>query len=125
MRQFKTLFFLITITLLSTHLHCQENDDFSKRLKAINNQDIIFYNIDGVDFSSQTFSNDFSEKGLKKLFKKYSIKEQDAKAKNWSSFNNQGYFPSSWSKKYSFEEYSQESFRLVRRFRGRYQKRGN
>lgn len=64
---------------MSTLSYCQDNDDFAKRLKAINNQTINFYNVDGVDFSSQTFSNEFSEKGLKKLYKKYSIKGSDVK----------------------------------------------
>ena len=75
-------FFFVIFTLISTFSFGQENDDFSKRLKAINNQTIIFYNVDGVDFSSQTFSNEFSEKGLKKLYRKYSIKESDIKTKD-------------------------------------------
>ena len=74
-------FFFVIFTLISTFSFGQENDDFSKRLKAINNQTIIFYNVDGVDFSSQTFSNEFSEKGLKKLYKKYDIKDTDVKIK--------------------------------------------
>ena len=77
----KSIFFVI-FTLISTFSFGQENDDFSKRLKAINNQTIIFYNVDGVDFSSLTFSNEFSEKGLKKLYRKYSIKESDIKTKD-------------------------------------------
>ena len=67
----------------------QSEDDFVKRIKAINNKTIIFYNVDGVDFSSQTFSNEFSEKGLKKLYKNYDIKETDAKVKDENlRFNN-------------------------------------
>jgi len=77
----KSILFLV-ITLISTLSFSQENDDFAKRLKAINNQTIIFYNVDGVDFSSQTFSNEFTEKGLKKLYRKYSIKESDLKVKD-------------------------------------------
>ena len=81
-----TLFLIIT--LISTIALSQNNDDFAKRLKAINNQTIIFYNVDGVDFSSQTFSNEFSEKGLKKLYRKYSIKESDVKTKDETLKNN-------------------------------------
>jgi archaellum component FlaF (FlaF/FlaG flagellin family) len=77
----KSILFLV-VTLISTLSFSQENDDFAKRLKAINNQTIIFYNVDGVDFSSQTFSNEFTEKGLKKLYRKYSIKESDSKIKD-------------------------------------------
>uniref|UniRef100_UPI004048826C hypothetical protein n=1 Tax=Flavobacterium sp. TaxID=239 RepID=UPI004048826C len=83
----KSILFLV-ITLISTLAFSQNNDDFAKRLKAINNQTIIFYNIDGVDFSSQTFSNEFSEKGLKKLYRKYSIKERDVKTKDETLKNN-------------------------------------
>ena len=54
----KYILFLV-ITLISSLAFSQNNDDFAKRLKAINNQTIIFYNVDGADFSSQTFSNDF------------------------------------------------------------------
>lgn len=67
----------------------QENDDFTKRLKAINNTTSTFYNIDGVNFSSETFSNQFSEQGLKKIYRKYSVKENDVKVKDDSLvFNN-------------------------------------
>lgn len=83
----KSIILLLT-TIFSTLIFSQENDDFAKRLKAINNQTIIFYNVDGVDFSSQTFSNEFSEKGLKKLYRKYSIKESDAKIKDETLKNN-------------------------------------
>lgn len=77
----KSIFYSV-ITLISTISFSQDNDDFAQRLKAINNQTIIFYNVDGVDFSSQTFNNEFSEKGLKKLYRKYSIKESDLKTKD-------------------------------------------
>ena len=90
----KSLFLLI-VALTTTLSFCQEKDDFSKRLKAIYNQTIIFYNIDGVDFSSQTFSNEFSEKGLKKLYKKYSINESDIKVKDDSLKNNNFYITKS------------------------------
>lgn len=83
----KYLFFFV-IPFVSAFTFGQENDDFAKRLKAINNQTIIFYNIDGVDFSSQTFNSEFSEKGLKKLYKKYSIKENDSKTKDEQLENN-------------------------------------
>lgn len=82
----------ITFLLLFTSISfsfSQENDDFTKRLKAINNTTITFYNVDGVQFSSETFSNQFSEQGLKKIYRKYSVKENDVKAKDDSLvFNN-------------------------------------
>lgn len=84
----KNIFCLLFI-LKITFVFSQNEDDFMKRLKAINNKTIVFYNVDGVEFSSQTFSNEFSEKGLKKLYKKYDIKETDIKIKDENlSFNN-------------------------------------
>lgn len=79
----------IILLFLSTFAIGQEQDDYVKRLKAVNNQTIVFYNIDGIDFSSQTFSNQFTEKGLKKLYKKYSITEDDVKVRDESlTYNN-------------------------------------
>ena len=84
----KNIFCLLFI-LKITFVFSQNEDDFMKRLKAINNKTIVFYNVDGVEFSSQTFSNEFSEKGLKKLYKKYDIKDTDVKIKDENlSFNN-------------------------------------
>ncbi len=84
----KNIFYILFFLNFSV-VFSQNDDDFVKRLKAINNKTIIFYNVDGVEFSSQTFSNEFSEKGLKKLYKKYDIKETDIKIKDENlSFNN-------------------------------------
>ncbi|OXA94384.1 hypothetical protein [Flavobacterium hercynium] len=79
----------IILFLLSIVTYCQNNDGFTKRLKAINSKTKTYYNVDGVDFSSETFSYDFSEKSLKKLYRKFSIKEEDLKIKDDSlNFNN-------------------------------------
>lgn len=83
----KSIFYLI-LALASIFSYGQENDDFSKRLKAINFQSVIYYNVDGVDFSSQIFNTEFSEKALKKLYKIYSIKESDIKTKDEILQNN-------------------------------------
>ncbi|TCN52470.1 hypothetical protein D0809_00035 [Flavobacterium circumlabens] len=86
----KTKIFLFgNFFFLLTAVFGQEKDDFAKRLKAVTNQTAVFYNVDGVDFSSQTFSNEFSEKGLKKIYRKYSIKESDLKVKDENlAYNN-------------------------------------
>lgn len=76
----KSILFLV-ITLISTLSFSQDNDEFVKRLKAINNQTIIFYNVDGIDFSSQTFNNEFSEKGLKKYIESIPLKKVMLKQK--------------------------------------------
>ncbi|MCP2026484.1 hypothetical protein L1276_001628 [Flavobacterium sp. HSC-32F16] len=73
---------------LSAFVYCQENDDFTKRLKALNTQSVTYYNVDGIDFSSQTYSYDFSEKSLKKIYRKFSIKDSDLKIKDESLLNN-------------------------------------
>lgn len=81
--------FLFIVFFFTTISFSQDNDDYTKRIKAINSKSLIFYNSDGVDFSSQTFSGEFSEKNLKKAFRKYSIKEADVKIKDNSlDFNN-------------------------------------
>ncbi|UGS24368.1 hypothetical protein [Flavobacterium channae] len=87
--------FYILFFLNFTFVFSQNDDDFSKRLKAINNKTIVFYNVDGVEFSSQTFSNEFSEKGLKKLFRKYGIKDEDVKVKDENLTYNNFYFTKS------------------------------
>jgi len=80
---------IFLLLLFSYPMFGQDSDDFAKRLKAIKNQEIVFYNIDGVSFSSQIFNNSFSEKGLKKAFRKYSIDKNDLKIKDEKlSFNN-------------------------------------
>lgn len=77
------------VLLLSVLIYSQENDDFTKRLKAINTQTVTYYNIDGINFSYQTFNYDFSEKNLKKIHRKFSIKESDLKIKDDSlNYNN-------------------------------------
>jgi len=79
----------IIVFLLSLVTYCQENDDFTKRLKALNSQTVAYYNADGVNFSNQTFNYDFSEKNLKKIYRKYSIKENDLKTKDENlNYNN-------------------------------------
>ena len=88
---------ILVLSLFTTFAFSQEIDDYTNRLKAINNQTITFYNVDGVDFSSQTFSNEFSEKGLKKLYRKYSIKDSDLKIKDENLTQNNIYITKSES----------------------------
>lgn len=83
----KTVIFLV-VFLFSKFGFSQENDDYENRLKAINNNTISFFNVDGVDFSTQTFNYEFSDKSLKKLYRKYSIKESDIKVKDSSLLYN-------------------------------------
>ncbi|RZL28033.1 MAG: hypothetical protein EOO96_21450 [Pedobacter sp.] len=71
------LLFLMPFVALS-----QEKDDYIKRLKAVNNRSVTYYNVDGIDFTSQTFTNSFTDKDLKFVYRKYSITNEDQKLKD-------------------------------------------
>ncbi|MFT5892593.1 MAG: hypothetical protein ACI9Y7_002705 [Dokdonia sp.] len=77
MRKLFTLisFFVITVS-------CAQHDAIFDRLQAINSNDLTFYNIDGYTISSQTFNYTFTEKNLKKIYRKYSIKKKEVKVKD-------------------------------------------
>lgn len=77
----------LLLLFLSVIVYCR-NDDFAQRLKAIHNYSATYYNVDGIDFSSQTYNYDFSEKSLKKIYKKFDIKDSDLKTKDESLSNN-------------------------------------
>ncbi|MDR7208584.1 hypothetical protein [Flavobacterium piscis] len=78
----------LLLLFLSALVYSQENDDFTQRLKAINTSNVVYYNVEGVDFSSQTYNYDFSEKSLKKIYKKFNIKDSDLKNKEKFLSNN-------------------------------------
>lgn len=85
----KTKFLFVLSLFFTLNLSfSQEDGDFAKRLKGINNNTISFFNVDGVDFSTQTFNYEFNDKSLKKLYRKYSIKDSDIKAKDSSLLYN-------------------------------------
>lgn len=78
-------FFLI----LSTFKVFAQESKTLERLVALDNNGKIWYNIDGYSVTSQIFNYSFDEKGLKKVYKKHSIKDEDLKTKLDSfSFNN-------------------------------------
>jgi hypothetical protein len=65
------------------------------RLQAISNNGKTFYNIDGINIVSETYTNDLSEEGLKKPFRKYSINKEDIKVRDTGlPFNNYYVFKS-------------------------------
>lgn len=69
------LFFVFAISFA-------QNDSIFNRLQAINNNGLTFYNIDGYTITSQTLNYPFTEKGLKKVYRKYSIKKDVKKTKD-------------------------------------------
>lgn len=73
--------FTVLFILVSTISWTQDNPIFD-RLQAIHNNGITFYNIDGYTISSQTLNYPFTEKGLKKVYRKYSIKKDQIKTKD-------------------------------------------
>ncbi|WP_432713617.1 hypothetical protein [Pedobacter sp.] len=81
--------YLLMLLIFPAVSFCQDQDDFTKRLKAIKNQSTTYYNIDGIEFTSETYNDAFAEKGLKKIYKRFSIKDTDAKIKDEVlAFNN-------------------------------------
>lgn len=68
---------------------CFSQENIFDRLTVLNNNNKIWYNIDGYSVTSEIFNNSFDEKGLKKVLKKHNISEADAKVKdNKINFNN-------------------------------------
>ena len=69
----------------------QESNPIFSRLQAISNSGIDFFNIDGIEITSQTLAGDFSKKNIAKRFKKYSIKEADLFQSDTSIINQNFY----------------------------------
>jgi hypothetical protein len=59
-----------------------QNEALLDRLQAIRNNNMIFCNVDGYQITSETFNRAFTEKGLKKVFRKYSIDRETLKIKD-------------------------------------------
>lgn len=76
----RKLFTIISIFISATSV--AQNDSIFKRLQAINNNEISYFNIDGYTITSQTLNYPFTEKDLKKVYRKYSIKKNEEKTKD-------------------------------------------
>jgi hypothetical protein len=74
----KTKFSLL---LFSFFLVCgtqgQENEELFSRLQGISNQGVDFFNIDGIEITSQKLDVEFSAKNCAKQFKQLKIKEKE------------------------------------------------
>lgn len=79
--------YLVLFLLTACNLFAQESK-ILERLVALDNNGKIWYNIDGYSITSEVFNYNFDEKGLKKIFKKHSIKEDDLKTKDDSISKN-------------------------------------
>jgi hypothetical protein len=85
---------IITFVILLTSLQyalAQQDDSLLTRLQAIYNSGTTFYNVDGIEITSQHLNSEFSVKNILKKFKKYSINESDLGTKD-SLVAGQNYF---------------------------------
>ncbi len=78
----RRLIFLMVLIFTILNTSAQEKNNVVNDLKAITNGTTIFYTDEGIDFTSQTFSNSFSLKSLKKIFRLYKIKKDDIKMRD-------------------------------------------
>lgn len=86
--------FIIFVILTCSFYSCsfgQKNDSLFSRLQAISNSGTDFFNVDGIEITSQKINSEFTKNNILKNFKKYSIKENDLNA-NDSSIENQNYY---------------------------------
>lgn len=75
----KKQFLTFIILIISNHsfLYAQQNDSLFSRMQAISNSGLDFFNVDGIEITSQNINSEFSKKTILKKFKKFSIKEND------------------------------------------------
>lgn len=69
----------IFILLIVSQISFAQNEELFERLRAIHNSGMTFYNVDGIDFTSQNISSDFNEKNLKRAYRKNNIKKKEEK----------------------------------------------
>lgn len=55
----------------------QGQDSLFSRLHGLSLMDFDFYNVDGIEITSQTINTEFSERNILKKFRQYKIKERD------------------------------------------------
>jgi hypothetical protein len=87
----KIVSLLFAFSFLCSRMNAQENNPLFSRLQAIANDAVTFYNIDGIEITSQTISGDFTKKNIAKKFKKYAIRETDL-TQSEASIGNQNFY---------------------------------
>jgi hypothetical protein len=89
----KKQFIVFVILVSSFYLYSsgQKNDSLFSRLQAISNNGADFFNVDGIEITSQNINAEFSKKNVLKNFKRYSIKETDLNIID-SSIQDQNYY---------------------------------
>lgn len=74
--------YLSLVLLFATSLTFGQQNPIFERLTAIANGGTVYYNIDGYSITKETLNYPFTEKGLKKIYRKYKIKKDDPKTKD-------------------------------------------
>ena len=74
MTKFKLFLFLLFISSFSFG---QVNDSIFSRLQAISNNGVDFFNIDGIEITSQKIKSSFTPKNISQHFKEYKIKSKE------------------------------------------------
>lgn len=74
MKKSKFLFFLLFVGSFS---YGQVNDDIFSRLQAISNHGVDFFNIDGIEITSQKIVAPFTVKNIAQKFRQFKIKKKE------------------------------------------------
>lgn len=72
---------LLVFSVLCTTLFYAQDDSIFDRLSVLYNNGKTWYNIDGYSITNEYFSENFDEKGLRKVFRKHQITDKDPKRK--------------------------------------------
>jgi len=70
---------LLILLIFNIQIVSSQNEELFNRLNVIHSSGTTFYNVDGINFTSETISSEFNEKNLKKIYRKYKIKKDDIK----------------------------------------------
>lgn len=69
--------FIISLFFLFSCASAQENNDLFLRLQAISNTGVEFYNVDGIEISSQKKDHAFTVKNISRGFKQLKMKNKE------------------------------------------------
>jgi len=72
----KIIFFTVAVFLTGS-IYGQENDNLFSRLQGISNRGIDWFNVDGIEITSQKLDVEFSVKNCTKKFPQLKIKEKE------------------------------------------------
>jgi hypothetical protein len=87
----KSILIILSLFISFFSGYSQESNALFSRLQAISNSGTDFFNVDGVEITSQTITGDFSKKNIAKKFRQYSIKEADL-SRSDTSISSQNFY---------------------------------